>query len=174
MTDPTSNDPPTATDEESVTFNVKSNQGKWTLTLPVSTTAIDLKNKLASSDYAGVPAESQRLIYSGRVLKDDDTLLSHKVKEGNTMHLVKSAPSNQRQNPANQGVSSATAPPSSIPQATGVPQNIAAGTGNDPFAALTGARYAGFSQLPSADMFGADGGVSVTQSANCGGNFANI
>jgi ubiquilin len=169
MTDPTSNDPPTATDEESVTFNVKSNQGKWTLTLPVSTTAIDLKNKLATSEYAGVPAESQRLIYSGRVLKDDDTLLSHKVKEGNTMHLVKSAPSNQRQNPANQGASSATAPPSSIPQATGVPQNIAAGTGNDPFAALTGARYAGFSQLPSADMFGADGGVSVTQSALCGG-----
>ena len=157
MTDTTPSDPPTTGDEESVTFNVKSNQAKWTLTLPLSTTAIDLKNKLATSEYANVPAASQRLIYSGRVLKDDDTLLSHKVKDGNTMHLVKSAPSNQRQNPANQGPSGATVPP---PQATGVPQNIAAGTGNDPFAALTGARYAGFSQLPSANMFGADGGVS--------------
>ena len=162
MTDPTPADPPASGEEESVTFNVKSNQAKWTLTLPLSTTAIDLKNKLAAAEYANVPAASQRLIYSGRVLKDDDTLLSHKVKDGNTMHLVKSAPSNQRQNPASQSTSGATVP-SSTPQAVGVPQNIAAGTGNDPFAALTGARYAGFSQLPSADMFGADGGASFTQ-----------
>lgn len=161
MTDPTPNDPPTSGDDESVTFHVKSNQAKWTLTMPLSTTAIDLKNKLATSEYANVPAASQRLIYSGRVLKDDDTLLSHKVKEGNTMHLVKSAPSNQRQNPASQSTSAAAVTPNPTPQATGVPQNIAAGTGNDPFAALTGARYAGFSQLPSADMFGADGGVSL-------------
>ena len=150
MTDPTPHDPSTSADDESVTFNVKSNQAKWTLTLPLSTTAIDLKNKLATSEYANVPAASQRLIYSGRVLKDDDTLLNHKVKEGNTMHLVKSAPSNQRQNPASQSTSGASVPPNSTTQATGVPQNIAAGTGNDPFAALTGARYAGFSQLPSA------------------------
>lgn len=74
------------------------------------------------------------------------------------MHLVKSAPSNQRQNPASTPGTTANA--SSTPQVTGVPQNIAAGTGNDPFAALTGARYAGFSQLPGAGMFGPDGGVS--------------
>lgn len=158
MSDSTPQEPASSNDEETVTFNVKSNQAKWSLTLPLSTTAIDLKNKLATAEYANVPAASQRLIYSGRVLKDDDTLLSHKVKDGNTMHLVKSAPSNQRQNPASQSTSGAAVPPSSTPQ---VPQNIAAGTGNDPFAALTGARYAGFSQLPSADMFGADGGVSL-------------
>ena len=153
----TDSDPPMSGNEETVTFNVKANQAKWTLSLPLSATVIDLKNKLATSEYANVPAASQRLIYSGRVLKDDDTLLGHKVKDGNTIHLVKSAPSNQRQNPATQSASGAAAPPTSAPQ---VPQNIAAGTGNDPFAALTGARYAGFSQLPSADMFGADGGVS--------------
>jgi ubiquilin len=158
MSDATPHDPPTSSDDETVTFNVKSNQAKWTLTLPLSTTAMDLKNKLATSEYANAPAVSQRLIYSGRVLKDEDTLSSHKVKDGNTMHLVKSAPSNQRQNPASQSTSGATVPPTSNPQ---VPQNIAAGSGNDPFAALTGARYAGFSQLPSADMFGADGGVSL-------------
>jgi ubiquilin len=158
MTDATSHDLPTSSDDETVTFNIKSNQAKWTLTLPLSTTAMDLKNKLATSEYANVPAVSQRLIYSGRVLKDDDTLSSHKVKDGNTMHLVKSAPSNQRQNPASQSTTGAAVPPTSTPQ---VPRNIAAGSGNDPFAALTGARYAGFSQLPSADMFGADGGVSL-------------
>ena len=149
-------------DDSSVTFHVKSaGNNKYTLTLPLTTTAADLKEKLASSEYANVPAASQRLIYSGRVLKDDDTLASHKVKDGNTMHLVKSAASNQRQNPATQNTSSPTAAQGSTPQATGVPQNIAAGTGNDPFAALTGARYAGFAQLPGAGMFGPDGGVGT-------------
>ena len=149
-----------SSDDLSVTFHVKSaNNQKHTLTLPLSTTTIDLKEKLSTPEYANVPAASQRLIYSGRVLKDDDTLATHKVKDGNTMHLVKSAASNQRQNPAGQNTSGATTAGTTTPQAIGVPQNIAAGTGNDPFAALTGARYAGFSQLPGAGMFGPDGGV---------------
>src|SRR5271155_4705695 len=158
MTDPS----PTSPEDVSVTFNIKSSgNAKWTFTLPLSTTTLDLKNKLATEEYANVPAASQRLIYSGRVLKDDDTLAIHKVKEGNTMHLVKSAASNQRQNPASSGTTATTG---ATPQATGVPQNIAAGTGNDPFAALTGARYAGFTQLPGASMFGPDGGVSTPRS----------
>ena len=37
---------------------------------------------------------------------------------------------------------------------------MAAGTANNPLAGLTGARYAGLTNLPSADMFGPDGGVS--------------
>ncbi|KIV97079.1 hypothetical protein PV10_00874 [Exophiala mesophila] len=139
-------------EDATVTFHVKSSGAqKWTLTLPVSTTTQDLKAKLATEEYANVPASAQRLIYSGKVLKDNDTLATHNVKEGNTMHLVKSAASNQRQNPANQSSSN---PASSTPsQSTGVPQNLAAGTGNDPLAGLTGARYAGFAQLPSASMF---------------------
>lgn len=140
------------TEDASVTFHVKSSGGqKYTLTLPLSTTTIDLKNKLAAEEYANVPASAQRLIYSGKVLKDHETLAQHNVKEGNTMHLVKSAASNQRQNPAAQSSatnsSSGTAPP-----AAAVPQNLASGTGNDPLAGLTGARYAGFAQLPSASM----------------------
>lgn len=132
-----------------VTFYVKSSGNqKYTLTLPLDTTTIDLKNKLATEEYANVPAASQRLIYSGKVLKDHETLASHSVKEGNTMHLVKSAPSNQRQNPASQAT---TTPDSSsqVPPGAGVPQNLASGTGNDPLAGLTGARYAGFAGLPS-------------------------
>ena len=143
---------PTGSEDHTVTFHIKSSGGqKWTLTLPLTTTTQDLKVKLATEEYANVPATAQRLIYSGKVLKDNDTLATHNVKEGNTMHLVKSAASNQRQNPANQ--SSPSNPSSTIPQATGVPQNLASGTGNDPLAGLTGARYAGFAQLPSASMF---------------------
>ncbi|KIW34920.1 uncharacterized protein PV07_01661 [Cladophialophora immunda] len=142
-------------EDATVTFHVKSSGSqKWTLTLPLSTTTIDLKNKLASEEFANVPASAQRLIYSGKVLKDHETLASHNVKEGNTMHLVKSAASNQRQNPATQSSSTSTPAPGTAPQAaTGVPQNLASGTGNDPLAGLTGARYAGFAQLPNASMF---------------------
>jgi ubiquilin len=144
----------TAADDTTVTFHVKSSGNqKFTLTLPLSTTTEDLKNKLASEEYANVPAASQRLIYSGKVLKDHETLASYNVKEGNTMHLVKSAPSNIRQNPAAQ--STATSSPAATTQSQGVPgvpQNLAAGTGNDPLAGLTGARYAGFAQLPNPSM----------------------
>ena len=156
-------DEATASDETPVTFHVKSSgNAKYTLTLPLSTTAIDLKNKLATAEYANIPAESQRLIYSGRVLKDPDTLASYKVKEGNTMHLVKSAPSNQRQNPASSVNAAASQSPASTtgPVPSGVPSNLATGPGNNPLAGLTGARYAGFAQLPGAGMFGPDGGVS--------------
>ncbi|OAL29162.1 hypothetical protein AYO20_09315 [Fonsecaea nubica] len=142
-------------EDATVTFHVKSSGSqKWTLTLPLSTTTSELKNKLASEEYANVPASAQRLIYSGKVLKDHETLASHNVKEGNTMHLVKSAASNQRQNPATQSSSTSTPTSGTAPQpAAGVPQNLASGTGNDPLAGLTGARYAGFAQLPNPSMF---------------------
>lgn len=149
-------------DEAPITFNVKSSSdAKYVLTVPLNLTVLDLKQKLSTSDYADIPPERQRLIYSGRVLKDPDTLASYKIKEGNTVHLVKGAASNQRQNPATQGSSTVSGGTGSTSSATGVPTNIAAGTGNNPLAGLTGARYAGFAQLPGAGMFGPDGGVCI-------------
>ncbi|KAH8689393.1 hypothetical protein BGW36DRAFT_390773 [Talaromyces proteolyticus] len=149
---------PTA-DASPITFNVKaSNDAKYTLTLPESTSVAELKSKLSSSEYADTPADRQRLIYSGRVLKDNETLSTYKIKDGHTIHLVKSAASNQRSNPAAQ--SSTPAPgTTATPSVPGVPSNLAAGTGNNPLAGLTGARYAGFAQLPGAGMFGPDGGM---------------
>jgi ubiquilin len=146
-----------ADEETPVTFNIKgSDNAKYVMTLPLSTTVLDLKNKLSTSEYADLPADRQRLIYSGRVLKDVDTLETYKVKDGNTLHLVKGAASNQRQNPASQGPATTTPGAGS---GGNVPSNIAAGTGNNPLAGLTGARYAGHVQLPGAGMFGPDGGV---------------
>ena len=150
---------PSGGDDTHVTFNVKSSSdAKYVFTLPPSTTVLDLKNKLAGTDYADLPADRQRLIYSGRVLKDSETLESYKIKDGHTVHMVRSAPSTQRPNPASTATSSSTA--ASAGQGIGgVPTNIAAGTGNNPLAGLTGARYAGHAQLPGAGMFGPDGGV---------------
>lgn len=143
-----------------VTFTVRtSTDAKETLTLPLTTSVLGLKQRLANSEAIGTPAESQRLIYSGRVLKDTETLNTYKIKDGHTIHLVKSAASNQR--PTTQSNPAATASGATpSPAAAGVPTNLAAGTGNNPLAGLTGARYAGFTQLPGAEMFGADGGVS--------------
>ncbi|KAJ5125217.1 Ubiquitin-like protein DskB [Penicillium atrosanguineum] len=150
------------TEDTSITFTVKSStDAKFTLALPITTLVLELKQKLSSSEYADTPADRQRLIYSGRVLKDNETLESYKIKDGHTIHLVKSAASNQqRTSPAGQA-SSTTAPAGATPTqpAAGVPANLAAGTGNNPLAGLTGARYAGFAQLPGAGLFGPDGGM---------------
>ena len=148
--------------EQQITFNVKSSaEAKYVLTVPLSTTIADLKQKLSTSEYASLPPERQRLIYSGRVLKDNDTVGSCKIKDGNTVHLVRGAESNSRQNPANQG-GSASVPPGAGQPASNVPSNIAAGTGaGNPLAQLTGARYAGFHGLPGMDAFGADGGMGA-------------
>lgn len=154
------------TEEAPITFTVKSStDAKFTLTLPLSTLVSELKEKLSTSEYADTPADRQRLIYSGRVLKDNETLETYKIKDGHTIHLVKSAASNQQR--ANASAPSTTATtgagtPTPSQPAAGVPTNLAAGTGNNPLAGLTGARYAGFAQLPGAGLFGPDGGVSLT------------
>lgn len=140
-------------DETPITFNIKASEAKYVLTIPLTTTVLALKEKLSGDDYSKIPAARQRLIYSGRVLKDAEPLASYKVKEGNTVHLVKSAESNQSQNPANDSSHGTSAAAPAVPQ-------MAAGTGRDPLAALTGARYAGYAQMPNANMFGPDGGVS--------------
>ena len=154
----------TAADESSeqqITFNVKSSSdAKHVVTVPLSLTIADLKQKLSTSEYANISPDRQRLIYSGRVLKDPDTIGSCKIKDGNTVHLVKGAESNSRQNPANQG--GAAVPPGAGNAGGNVPSNIAAGTGaSNPLAQLTGARYAGFHGLPGMDSFGADGGMGA-------------
>ncbi len=145
-------------DDAPVTFNVKSsNDAKFTITVPLSTTVADLKEKLATTEYADLPPDRQRLIYSGRVLKDPDTVGSYRIQAGHTVHLVKGAASNQRQNPA----AAASGSGGGAAAAPVLPTNLTAGTGNNPLAGLTGGRYAGFAQLPSQDMFGPDGGVRI-------------
>ncbi|KAK7986927.1 hypothetical protein PG988_001915 [Apiospora saccharicola] len=108
-----------------VTFKVKtSGDRNHTITMAETASVLDLKTKLAGSEFEDIPIERQRLIYSGRVMKNEEPLSTYKIKSGNT-----------------------------------VPTNMAAGTANNPLAGLTGARYAGLTGLPSADMFGPDGGM---------------
>lgn len=145
-----------AASEATLTFKVKTSGDKnHTITMAESATVLDLKTKLAGEDFENIPIDRQRLIYSGRVMKNDDTLATYKVKSGNTIHMVKSAASNP-----------ASAPPvASVPTPPAVPQNMAAGTAaNNILAGLTGARFAGHANLPNRDLFGADGGMGAPPS----------
>ncbi|KAH8655180.1 hypothetical protein BX600DRAFT_515020 [Xylariales sp. PMI_506] len=140
-----------AASDPQVSFKVKtSGDTTHSITMAEAATVLDLKTKLAGSDFENIPVERQRLIYSGRVMKNEEPLSTYKIKAGNTVHLVKSAASNPTPQPPAS---------SSTPAAPQVPTNMAAGTANNPLAGLTGARYAGLTNLPSADMFGPDGGM---------------
>ncbi|KAJ1034066.1 hypothetical protein NDA18_000938 [Ustilago nuda] len=97
-----------------------------------------------------VPADAQRLIYAGKVLKDEETLSVYKIKDGNTVHMVKSAarsapttgnPSVPGTAPSSTGSSNNAA--SSLSH--GVPSNFSAGQNftNNPLSALNRADYAG-------------------------------
>ncbi|KAK0731371.1 hypothetical protein B0H67DRAFT_70521 [Lasiosphaeris hirsuta] len=143
----------TATEAPQITFKVKSSSDKThTITIAESATVLELKNKLAGADFEDVPVERQRLIYSGRVMKNDDALSVYKIKNLNTIHMVKSAASNPTPPPA----------ASSAPTPQAIPQNMAAGaSANNLLAGLTGARFAGHANLPSRDLFGADGGMGA-------------
>lgn len=99
-----------------------------------------------------VPADSQRLIYAGKVLKDEELLSVYKVKDGNTVHMVKSAarsapvtgnPSVPGTAPSSGGSSASNNAASS--QSQGVPSNFSAGQNftNNPLSALNRADYAG-------------------------------
>ena len=137
---------------QDITFKVKSGADhNHTITMSDAATVRELKTKLAGEEFENIAAERQRLIYSGRVMKDDSTLASYKIKANNIIHLVKSAASNP-------GQPAATSNPTSTTQT--IPQNMASGTANNPLAGLTGARYAGHGiNMPGMDMFGPDGGV---------------
>ncbi|KAJ6781553.1 hypothetical protein PWT90_01548 [Aphanocladium album] len=134
-----------------ITFKVKTSaDSTHVITMAESASVLDLKNKLAGEDLENVPVDRQRLIYSGRVMKNDDTLATYKIKPNNIIHMVKSAASNP-------------APPASsasVPTPQALPTNMASGTANNPLAGLTGARYAGHQvNLPGMEMFGPDGGM---------------
>lgn len=148
---------------DTISITIKSSgDTKYEVTVSPTITVLELKNEIA--DKSSVPADRQRLIYSGKVLKDTETVASYKVQTGHTVHLVKSA-GPKTNNTDNRGAAASTDATRNESESSGnnsgVPSNIAAGQGSfNPLADLTGARYAGYTQLPSASMFGPDGGMN--------------
>lgn len=144
-----------------------SSDQKYNITTTPGTAISELKATIAEK--SDIAVERQRLIYAGRVLKDHETVGTYKIKAGQTIHLVKgAAPQGSGQQAGAGAASTASTTSTTVSSGDGsqsqtsqqVPTNIAAGQGSGNILAdLTGARYAGLAQLPSASMFGPDGGM---------------
>ncbi|ONH70558.1 Ubiquitin domain-containing protein DSK2 [Pichia kudriavzevii] len=126
---------------------------KHEVTVSPEMTVLQLKEKIASD--LDISVDRQRLIFSGKVLKDNDTLDVYKIKQGHSIHLVKGAANLSQQKltpPIQRGKN---------PSTSAVPSNIESGQGAfNPLAGLTDARYAGYNiPMPTMDQlgFGADG-----------------
>ncbi|KAM7261072.1 hypothetical protein ACFE04_026547 [Oxalis oulophora] len=72
-----------------VTVNIRcSNGSKFAVKVNLESTVDAFKAILA--DKCDVPANQQRLIYKGRILKDDQSLQTYGLEEDHTVHLVRS------------------------------------------------------------------------------------
>ena len=96
-------------------FIKSSSEAKRPFVVESSTSILELKAKI--EDEMKIPVSAQRLIYSGRVLKDSDTFGSIGAIEDVTIHLVKSIPVSGG-SAASQTTVSAQATPQSTPSTT--------------------------------------------------------
>ncbi|QPG73348.1 hypothetical protein FOA43_000658 [Brettanomyces nanus] len=129
---------------------------KHKVAVSTSSTIQELKEQLAKD--LDIPVDRQRLIYSGKVLKDGDTIESYKIKDGHSLHLVKGAAKTDSTSRSSASTTQSAAGNSSA-AASGsgsIPSNISAGQSTfDPLAGLTSARYAGYNvPLPTLEQMG--------------------
>ncbi|XP_030522824.1 ubiquitin domain-containing protein DSK2b-like isoform X1 [Rhodamnia argentea] len=88
--------------EEGVVVNIRcSNGSKFTVKTGLDSTVEAFKAVLAQS--CDVPADQQRLIYKGRILKDSETLESYGLQADHTVHMVRGLPSATPPPPATSG-----------------------------------------------------------------------
>ncbi|CAK9228661.1 unnamed protein product [Sphagnum troendelagicum] len=136
----------------SVTVHVRcSNGNKFSLAVDLASTVRDLKMMLV--ERSEIPADQQRLIYKGRVLKDESSLDSYGLQHDHTVHLVRGAPASTT--PA----SSATAVPTSPAQ---VPAAAAPAANSARLGVTTGPGGNGLG-FPNLGGFGAGGGAGFSE-----------
>ncbi|KAJ8082806.1 hypothetical protein PM082_008662 [Marasmius tenuissimus] len=128
-----------------IQINVKGmarpNELKLQITIATDKTVAELKEAIAKQ--SDVEAARQRLIYSGRVLKDEDLLSVYKIQSSHTIHMVKGA--------ARAGASTST---SSQPTSQPLPTMQSGQNPSDPLTQLNS--HMGFGAMaglnPFADM----------------------
>ncbi|KAK4437557.1 Ubiquitin domain-containing protein DSK2b [Sesamum alatum] len=139
---------------EEVTVNIRcSNGSKFSVKTTLDSTVGEFKAVLAQN--CDVPAEQQRLIYKGRILKDDQTLISYGLQAEHTVHMVRgSAPA------ASPATPTPTPTPTPAPASAGNANSTAATQGAGPNAGGTGMAGAGASLFPGLGL-GALGGAGA-------------
>ncbi|KAK9987555.1 hypothetical protein SO802_027794 [Lithocarpus litseifolius] len=141
---------------EEVVINIRCSNGtKFTVRTSLDSSISAFKAALAQN--CDVPADQQRLIYKGRILKDDQTLESYGLQAEHTVHMVRGFAS-AASTPAATATATATGnseSPNNTPGVTrGVGSNEGGGLGN----AGLGASLFGLNALGSGgapDLFGA-------------------
>lgn len=152
MSDATAKSP---TSSDALELLIKcTSQPDFTINIDNGADVSELKTMI--SEKQNLPVERQRLIFSGRIMKDGMSLKELNIQSGNSIHLIKRSPSKQSQQPAGQAAAA------SVPSTS----EISAGqeTGNV-LSDLTGARYSGIANLPPASIFGPDGGLGPSPDA---------
>jgi ubiquilin len=138
-----------------ITVNVKSsNESAFQVTVDDAETVLDLKQLIDSK--IQLPPADQRLIYSGKVLKDPETVATYKLKDGHTIHLVKGGKKDSA------AASPATPAPSPTTQATEPVQAANPMGAANPFAAM-GGMGAGANPFAAMGGMGAMGGMPGMQ-----------
>ncbi|KAL8092182.1 hypothetical protein AgCh_034470 [Apium graveolens] len=83
--------PPSGEEAAGVSINVRcSNGSKFSVRASVGSSVSEFKQLVAQN--CDVPAVQQRLIYKGRILKDDQTLDSYGLQADHTVHMVRGSP----------------------------------------------------------------------------------
>eukprot|EP00252_Welwitschia_mirabilis_P021556 TRINITY_DN555_c0_g1_i10.p1 TRINITY_DN555_c0_g1~~TRINITY_DN555_c0_g1_i10.p1 ORF type:complete len:540 (+),score=124.91 TRINITY_DN555_c0_g1_i10:271-1890(+) len=91
-----------ATGESEVTLQIRCTSGsKFAVKADLESTVGAFKAILVEK--CDIPAEQQRLIYKGRILKDDNTLRSYGLLNDHTIHLVRGSPPLGSANVSTQG-----------------------------------------------------------------------
>lgn len=146
-----------------ITLTIRlSNADKTTVEIDVSSTVLVLKQKIEAK--LNVAADRQRLIYKGRVLKDDVTLEFYGIQHEHTVHMVKGAGAagpngNTTSSSAVQSTSVAAASTTPAPVSASAPNTVGA-FGANPFGA------------PAVNPFGGVFGTANTNNNNNNNNAA--
>ncbi|KAI5592762.1 hypothetical protein POPTR_004G205100v4 [Populus trichocarpa] len=141
-------------EEGGVVINVRCSNGtKFTVRTSLESTVGVFKSVLARN--CDVPADQQRLIYKGRILKDDQTLLSYGLQADHTVHMVRGfAPASSTPAPA--AAATATAAAGGNPDTT---TGVTPGVGSNEGGAFgLGGAGLGASLFPGLGSLGGGGG----------------
>ncbi|CAN8271292.1 unnamed protein product [Cochlearia groenlandica] len=140
-------------DGETVSVNVRcSNGSKFTVATSLDSTVEVFKALVAEK--SDLPANQQRLIYKGRILKDDQSLHSYGLQGDHTVHMVRGFASSSSPSSGNQ-----TTSPPSVTQGvvSNDSSNLGGGIGFNPLGSGGGGGN------PMSGLFGAAGLQDIEQ-----------